>query len=135
MEESEDQRPGERAPAGEERGVRRRFFAVQVAAAFDVGVDRVEWAMAGEFGLDAGGTVDSRQAQHLAEVLLGDLPSGAIQSGLMRLGAFTPRTDDAWGLGDTAPGEESDRLAARADRPADELASKRSSYDPSYPAE
>jgi hypothetical protein len=135
MNETMDRRPGERVPAGEERGPRRRFFADQVATAFDVSVDRVQRAMAGEFGRDAGGTVNSGQAQHLAEVLLGDLPSGAIQSGLMRLGAFTPRTDDASGLGDTAPGEESDRLAARADRPADELASKRSSYDPSYPAE
>jgi hypothetical protein len=135
MDEKTDVRPGERAPAGEEAGVNRRFFADQVAAAFDVSVDRVARAMTGELGLDAGSTVDSKQAQQLAEVLLGDLPSGAIQAGLMRLGAFTPRTDDAWGLGDTAPGEESDRLAARADVPADELASKRSSYDPSYPAE
>jgi hypothetical protein len=134
MDEATDVRPDERIPAGEERGVRQRFFADQVAAAFDVGVDRVERAMAGEFGLDSGGTVDSKQAQHLAEVLLGDLTLGERQAGLMRLGAFTPRTDDAWGLGDTAPGEESDRLAARPDLPDDELASKRSSHDPSYPS-
>jgi hypothetical protein len=135
MNDATNRRPDERVPTGEEAGVRRRFFADQVAAAFDLGIDSVRRAMAGEFGLDAGGTIDSKQAQHLAEVLLGDRPPGAIQSGLMRLGAFTPRTDDAWGLGDTAPGEESDRLAARADLPPDELASKRSSYDPSYPAE
>jgi hypothetical protein len=53
----------------------------------------------------------------------------------MRLGAFTPRTDDASDLGDTAIGEESDRLVARADVPDDELASERSSHDPSYPSE
>ena len=135
MEDATDVRPDERVPAGETQGVTRRFFADQVAAAFDVSVDRVERAMAGEFEMDAGGTVDSKQAQHLAEVLLGDLPEGAMEAGLMRLGAFTPRTDDDWGLGDTAPGEESDRLAARADRPEDELASKQASYDPSYPAE
>src|SRR5918999_5784020 len=134
MDEAPDLRSGERAPAGEDQGIGRRFFADQVAAAFDVSVDRVERAMAGEFGLDAGGTVDSKQAQHLAEVILGDLPMGEREAGLMRLGAFTPRTDDAWGLGDTAAGEESDRLAARADTPDDELASKRSSHDPSYPS-
>ena len=135
MKEQLDARSDERMRAGETEGTERRFFADQVAAAFDVSVDRVERAMAGEFGMDAGGVVDSRQAQHLAEVLLGDLTQGERQAGLMRLGAFTPRTDDAWGLGDTAAGEESDRLAARADVPDDELASERSSHDPSYPAE
>lgn len=130
-----DARSDERMRAGETEGTERRFLADQVATAFDIGVDRVERAMAGEFGIAAGGVVDSRQAQHLAEVLLGDLPQDERQAGLMRLGAFTPRTDDAWGLGDTAAGEESDRLAARADTPDDELASTRSSHDPSYPAE
>jgi hypothetical protein len=125
----------EQTPAGEGQGIRRRFSADQVAAAFDVSLDRVERAMAGEFGKRPGETVDSRQAQHLAEVLLGDHALGERQAGLMQLGAFTPRTDDAWGLGDTAAGEESDRLAARADTPDDELASERSSHDPSYPAE
>ena len=32
----------------------------------------------------------------------------------MRLGAYTPRSDADWGLGDAQPGEESDLLAARA---------------------
>ncbi len=135
MTEAMDARPDEHMRAGETQGVPRRFFADQVAAAFDVSVDRVERAMAGEFGMDAGDTVDSRQAQQLAEVLLGDLSLGERQAGLMRLGAFTPRTDDDWGLGDTAAGEESDRLAARPDKPEDEVASKQGSYDPSYPAE
>ncbi|MGH2562410.1 MAG: hypothetical protein ACRDJH_25410 [Thermomicrobiales bacterium] len=48
----------------------------------------------------------------------------------MELGAFTPHSDAAWGLGDTAPGEASDRLAASPTVPDDDLASKRSSYDP-----
>jgi hypothetical protein len=134
MEDAVDARPDEQVRAGEAQGTRRRFFADQVAAAFDVSLDRVERAMAGEFGLSGGDVVDSKQAQHLAEVLLGDLALGEREAGLMRLGAFTPRSDDAWGLGDTAAGEESDRLAARADLPDDELASERSSHDPSYPA-
>ena len=53
--------------------------------------------------------VDAKQAQHLAEFLLGDVPRDEIQAGLMRLGTFTPRTDDASDLGDTAIDEESDR--------------------------
>jgi hypothetical protein len=51
----------------------------------------------------------------------------------MQLGAFTPRADDDWGLGRTAPGEESDRFAATADEPDDDRPSPRSSHDPAQP--
>lgn len=98
--------PSEYAPAGEAQGIGERFSAQQVAAAFAVDLDRVHRAMAGEFSLGADEQVDSRQAQHLAEVL-GDLPLAEQEAGLMRLGAFTPRPDQSWGLGEKAPGEES----------------------------
>lgn len=128
-------RPGEYAPAGETQGQDSRFAADQIAAAFGVAIARVERAIAGEFGLNAGALVDSRQAQRLAEVLLTDKPLPEREAALMQLGAFTPRADQAWGLGETAPGEESDRLAASADELADECASRRGSYDESQPAE
>lgn len=124
---------GEFVPAGEGQGIGATFGAEQVATAFAVAVERVQRAMAGEFGLDAAGRVDSRQAQHLAEVILGDEELAEREAALMTLGAFTPRSDDTWGLGDEPPGVESDRLAASADKPADELASCRSSHDPSQP--
>ncbi len=98
--------PGEYAPAGEAQGIGDHFTADEVASAFAVDIDRVHRAMAGEFNLDADGQVDSRQAQHLAEVI-GDLPLAEQEAGLMRLGAFTPRPDQVWGLGEKAPGEES----------------------------
>jgi hypothetical protein len=123
-------------PAGEDQGLGARFSAEQIAAAFGVEAGRVERAIAGEFGLASGAPVDSRQAQQLAEVLLVDEPLDRRQAALMQLGAFTPRSDADWGLGDTRPGEESDLLAARADTPPTELASSRSSYDPAtQPAE
>ena len=126
--------PGEYVPAGEAQGVGATFTADQIAEAFDVAIDRVHRALAGEFGLAADGRVDSRQAQHLAEVILGDQSLDIQQAALMRLGAFTPRTDQEWGMGETAPGEESDRFAASTDALEDERASPRSSYDPSQPA-
>jgi hypothetical protein len=107
--------PGEYAPAGEAEGTARRFTGEQVARAFAVAGDRVERAMAGEFGLAADGQVDSRQAQHLAEVILGDRPQADQEAALMRLGAFTPRPDHGWGIGEAAPGEESDRVAGDDD--------------------
>jgi hypothetical protein len=122
----------ERAPAGEDQGIGARFGAEQVAAGFGVAVERVHQAMEGEFGLGPDATVDSKQAQLLAEVLIGDLPIDRQEAALMQLGAFTPRRDDDWGLGDTAPGEESDRLSATADHPEDVTPSPRASYDPSY---
>ena len=125
--------PGEYIPAGEAQGQGASFTAEQVASAFDVAIDRVHRAMAGEFNLDAGGRVDSRQAQHLAEVILGDQSLDVRSAALMQLGAFTPRADQDWGLGETAPGEESDRFAASADVLEDERASRQASHDPSQP--
>ena len=125
--------PGEYAPAGEAQGLGATFSADQVAAAFDVAVDRVHRALAGEFNLGADARVDSRQAQHLAEVILGDQALDYREAALMQLGAFTPRPDQAWGMGETAPGEESDRFAAAADTLEDERASPRGSYDESQP--
>ena len=58
--------------------------------------------------------VDSRQAQRLAEVILGDAPLADREAALMRLGAFTPRPDHDWGIGEAAPGEESDKVKPSA---------------------
>jgi hypothetical protein len=104
--------PGEYAPAGEAQGEGARFSAEQIARGFEVAIDRVQRAMAGEFGLGVDGRVDSRQAQHLAEVILGDQTLAEQEAALMRLGAFTPRPDHEWGVGETPPGEESDKLEA-----------------------
>lgn len=102
--------PGEYAPAGEAAGVDATFSAEQVATAFAVTIDRVHRALAGEFGLHADDRIDSQQAQLLAEVLLGDQPQAEREASLMRLGAFTPRPDHQWGIGEAAPGEESDKV-------------------------
>jgi hypothetical protein len=102
--------PGEYAPAGEAQGEDARFSAEQIARGFEVEIARVHRAMSGEFSLGADGRVDSRQAQHLAEVILGDQPLAEQEAALMRLGAFTPRPDHDWGSGETPPGEESDKL-------------------------
>jgi len=102
--------PGEYAPAGEAQGEVARFSAEQIARGFEVAIERVHRAMAGEFGLGADGRVDSRQAQHLAEVILGDQPLAEQEAALMRVGAFTPRPDHDWGVGETPLGEESDKL-------------------------
>jgi hypothetical protein len=107
--------PGEYAPAGEAQGIAATFSAAQVAGAFAVAVDRVHRALAGEFALGPDGRVDSRQAQHLVEVILGDHPQAEQQAALMRLGAFTPRPDHDWGIGEAAPGEESDRVVGDDD--------------------
>ncbi|MCC2628631.1 MAG: hypothetical protein K0S14_2281 [Thermomicrobiales bacterium] len=104
------QAPGEYAPAGEAQGEDARFSAEQIARGFEVALDRVHRAMSGEFGLGANGRVDSRQAQHLAEVILGDQTLAEQEAALMRAGAFTPRPDHEWGVGETPPGEESDKL-------------------------
>ena len=102
--------PGEYAPAGEAQGEDARFSAEQIARGFAVEIARVHRAMSGEFGLGADGRVDSRQARHLAEVIIGDQPLAEQEAALMRLGAFTPRPDHEWGVGETPPGEESDKL-------------------------
>lgn len=126
-----DEQAGAPLPAGETQGINATFSAAQIAHAFDVEPERVERAIAGEFGGGTETEVDSRQAQHLSEVLLNDQPLEVREAALMQLGAFTPRPDEEWGIGDEPPGEESDRLAASADKPADELASKDASYAPS----
>jgi hypothetical protein len=102
--------PGEYAPSGEAQGEGARFSAEQIARGFEVEIGRVHHAMAGEFGLGADDRVDSRQAQHLAEVILGNLTLAEQEAALMRVGAFTPRPDHEWGVGETPPGEESDKL-------------------------
>ncbi|MEJ7838984.1 MAG: hypothetical protein WKF81_09220 [Thermomicrobiales bacterium] len=107
--------PGEFAPAGELQGVDSTFNADQIATAFEVDVHRVHAALAGEFDMAADGNVDSRQAQLLSEVILGDLPMDKRESALMTLGAFTPRADHAWGAGEADPAEESD--SQRDDQP------------------
>ena len=104
-----DERSGEYAPAGEESGVEATFGLEEVARAFGVEPERVRRAMTGEFG-SADLRVDSKQAQHLAEVLLGDLPQDRQLAALMELGAYTPRPDHDIGLGEKDPGEESDKL-------------------------
>ena len=106
--------PGEYAPAGEAQGTGRAFSAAEVASAFGVAIARVHNALAGEFSLAPDATVDSRQAQDLAEVILGDLPQAEREAALMRLGAFTPRPDHGWGIGEAAPGEESDKVKESA---------------------
>jgi hypothetical protein len=106
--------PGEYAPAGEAQGTGARFSAEDIAAAFGVAIDRVNRALAGEYGLNPDDQIDSRQAQHLAEVILGDLPQAEREASLMRLGAFTPRPDHQWGIGEAAPGEESDKVKKSA---------------------
>lgn len=106
---------GEYTPAGEDQGVNASFTAEQVAQAFDVDIERVHNAFQGEFDLGPDGTVDSKQAQQLAEVILGDKPQDVQQAALMTLGAFTPRTDHDWGFGEKADDEESDRLKRTAD--------------------
>jgi hypothetical protein len=102
--------PGEYAPSGEAQGEGARFSAEQIASGFEVAIERVHRAIEGEFGLGADGRVDSRQAQHLAEVILGDQPLAEQEAALTRVGAFTPRPDHEWGIGETPPGEESDKL-------------------------
>jgi hypothetical protein len=107
--------PGEYAPAGEMQGVAASFSAEQVAGAFAVTIERVRRAMAGEVARGPRDHLDSRQAQRLAEVLLGEQPQAEREAALMRLGAFTPRRDHEWGIGEAAPTEESDRVVGDDD--------------------
>ena len=110
---SRDPQNGEYAPIGEEEGVNATFSLDAVAAAFEVAPERVRNAMEGEFG-DARTPVTSKQAQQLADVLLGDQPQDQQMAALMKLGAYTPRPDHADGLGEKDPAEESDRLVRNA---------------------
>ena len=100
-------------PTGEESGVDATFSADAVATAFAVEPERVHRAMEGEFGR-SDVPVNSKQAQLLAEVLLGDQPQDQQLAALMTLGAYTPRPDHDWGLGEKNPAHESDRLVRNA---------------------
>ncbi|MFL5758458.1 MAG: hypothetical protein ACJ789_01895 [Thermomicrobiales bacterium] len=117
-------------PHGEENDPAGGFSAADVAEAFEVDLDRIERAIRGEFGYEPNAIISSHQTQALAEVVLAERPIAEREAALMRLGAFTPRSDVEWGLGDTHSGEESDRLAGSATKPEDELASNQSSFDP-----
>ncbi|MGI8477655.1 MAG: hypothetical protein ACR2OO_14975 [Thermomicrobiales bacterium] len=118
---------------GEDVDPGERFSVDQIAGAFGVERGRVVRAMAGEFGLGPEGRVTARQAQDLAEALLGDQPLDVRQAATMQLGAFTPRSDAAWGAGSGPPDEESERQRAEPGTPDDVLASERSSHDPASP--
>jgi hypothetical protein len=97
------------SPVDEGQGIAATFSADRVAAAFGVDVARVRRAIEGEFGRSPDEEIDSRQAQQLAEIFLADQPLDRRLAALMQLGAFTPRSDMEWGLGDAPLGEESDR--------------------------
>ena len=103
-------------PAGERQGVDASFTADAVAGAFGVEIDRVQAAFQGEFDRAPDATVDSREAQHLAEMLMADQPLDAREAALMRLGAFTPRPDHEFGFGEKPPHTESDWLVRRGDQ-------------------
>jgi hypothetical protein len=106
--------------AGEGENRSARFSLDQIAAAFGVDAERVRRALEGEFSLGPDARVGAKQAQHLAEVLLGDMPLDRREAALMQLGAFTPRSDAAWGPGSGPPAEESDRQGAGASGPVDQ---------------
>jgi hypothetical protein len=107
--------PGEYVPSGEAQGIATTFSAADIASAFGIQVERVHNALAGEFGANDSARIDSQQAQHLAEVLLVDSPQAEREAALMNLGAFTPRPDHEWGVGEAAPWEESDRVVGDDD--------------------
>lgn len=116
--------------AGEARTGPGQFTANEIARAFEVSPERVARALAGEFSLPGDTPVTPKMAQRLAEVLLGDRPLDQREAALLQLGGFTPRSDATEGLGDGPPAEESERQAASAGVPDDQLASRRSSHDP-----
>lgn len=102
--------PGEYLPSGEAQGEARTFSQDDLASAFGMTPERVAAAMQGELGLAADARVTSAQAQDLAEALLTEEPLDIREAALMTLGAFTPRPDHSWGVGEAAPGEESDKV-------------------------
>ena len=114
--------------AGETVSPSKTFSVDEVAGAFGVERDRVLRALDGEFALGSDARIDSKMAQQLVEVLLGDLPLAQHEAALMELGAFTPRRDATWGAGSGPADEESDRQSAVAGVPADDLPSERSSH-------
>jgi hypothetical protein len=105
--------PGEYAPAGEGQGAGATFAAEQLADTFRVRIGRVHDAMRGEYGLDPGGRVTSKQAHDLLEALLPEAPLEQREAMLMELGAFTPRRDEERGIGESSPTEV--RARNRAD--------------------
>lgn len=110
-----DQIEDEHDPPGEDQGIHARFSIRQVAEAFNVAPDRVVRAFSGEYSLGEEASVDSRQAQHLAEVILGDRRQEERDAALMQLGAYTPRRDtlepSVW---EKPPGsDDDDTLLAR----------------------
>jgi hypothetical protein len=122
--------------AGERGAGAARFSLDQIATAFAVEPERVRRAMEGEFGSGPNAQVDSTMAQHLAEVILGDLPLDRREAALMQLGAFTPRSDAAWGPGSGPPAEESDRQQPGASAPVDQPQGHGSDrHDAARPAE
>lgn len=107
------------------------FTVDQIANAFDVAPERVQHAIAGELHLRSDHHVTSKQAQQLAEVLLGDQPLDQREAAVARLGAFSPRYDDVWGKGDNPEDEPGERLSDRTGAGDGEATSPRSSHDPS----
>lgn len=106
------------------------FTIDQIATAFEVAPDRVQRAIAGELHLRSDHHVTSKQAQQLAEVLLGDQPLDEREAAVSRLGAFSPRYDDAWGKGDNPDDEPGERLSDRTGAPDGNATSPRSSHGP-----
>jgi hypothetical protein len=101
----------EYTPGGETQSQSHSFSADEVARAFGVEIDRVYDAFAGEYQKGTDATIDSKQAQHLAEMLLGDHPLDNQAAALMKLGAYTPRYDTLEpSVLEKQPGEQSDRL-------------------------
>lgn len=111
----------EQALPGEDQGESASFSLEDVAKAFGVGLDRVSAAVEGEFGAVAGKGIDSRRAQHLAEVLLGDRPQAEQEAALMALGAYTPRHDATEATAEEKlAGEQSDKMRRFGDDPGDD---------------
>lgn len=104
--------PGDYAPAGEAQGAGDTFSAEQLADAFRVRIGRVHDAMRGEYGLGPGERVTNKQAHDLLEALLPEAPLEQREAMLMELGAFTPRRDAEYGIGDASPEEVRERNSA-----------------------
>jgi hypothetical protein len=113
-----EQYGSEQDPAGEDQGINKVFSANDVASAFEVAIDRVHNAFAGEFNLEPEAKVNSRQAQILAEVILGNRPQADQDAALLQLGAYTPRRDTLeTSVSEKRPGELSDRLRPSEEAP------------------
>jgi hypothetical protein len=109
---------GKSGLTGENQGVKSRFSARDIADAFGVDIQRVHNAFAGEFNMDESGHVDSQQAQHLSEMILGDKPLAEQEAALMQLGAYTPRRDTIEAsVAEKPAGEQSDRIRSSEEAP------------------